>query len=356
MKLNSSKDYDYYYKWSYEIPFGLLLSILVVGVGMCVLRFILYGIQKCFCSSKPKPRDCEAGTGRSRCGRPKSVLKYFNGAIKDVMIRISNFLLIEFEEDEEMYKLFNVRVRGIVMHYVFLVIMGNMAVCIISFWNVFGVDILIDECHLRYDCFPLNKADLSPIETLPLDLEKCEEYVSTGGSNITMICFQLAYRYSEGLGEAGGLLFIIQLVTNVLIYFIVRSVQIALWIYRDTCCSSIHDSRWYKKIFPLLISMSLSILITGSFVVLCVFIPQRVLYDREEFVSTLDIPNRRLETYIYYITLVVLSTTPLVFGFGIRFDIIISPARNENKDTSDDTSKFALEIEQTLNSDNTVLY
>ncbi len=222
------------------------------------------------------------------------------------------------------------------MQYVFLIIMGNMAVCIISFWNVFGVDILIDECHPRYDCFPLHAANLSAIKMLPIDSGDCDDYISNG-NDVTVICFQLAFKYSEGLGEAGGLLFVIQVVTNVLIYFSVRTVQVALWLYNSRCSS--HANSCYKTVIPFAISITLSVLVTGTFLVLSVLFPQRILYDRPEFVTTQDTPNRRLETSIYYLTLAFLSLTPLVFGIGIKFDAIINSTEKYKGVTEDMATK-----------------
>ncbi len=118
----------------------LLISfyqLLALGVLLCLVRFVLYCVQKYCYPSKSSDSESTCSS-RLRCA-----LKYGNNALKDIMLRISNFLLIEFKVDEETYKLFDVEVRGIVMQYVFLVIMINMAVSIISFWNVFGVDILI---------------------------------------------------------------------------------------------------------------------------------------------------------------------------------------------------------------------
>ena len=330
------RDYHYYYQWSYEIPLGLLLSIIGVGVGVYVLRLVLYSIQKYICASKSS--DWEVETSKSGYSR---LLKCANDALKDIMLRMSNFLLIEFEENDEIYKLFNVQMHGFVLHYIFLVIMGNIAVCIISFWNVFGVDILINEWHSRYDCFPLNKADLSPIETLPMDYKNFEGYVSD--DNVTIVCFQLTRKYSEGLGKAGGFLFIVQLLTNILIYFTVRCIQIALCIYNNCHYSTIN--KWYKTIVPFGISVTLSVLLAGTFVSLSVFFRHEILSDKMEFINT---PNQCLETWIYYLRLV-LSITPLVFGIGIRFDTIITHARKNY------IEKDATEYKTTENTVNTII-
>ncbi len=100
-----------------------------------------------------------------------------------------------------------------------------------------------------------------------------------------------------------------------------------------------------------LISISLSVLIAGTFLVLSVFLPQKILYDRPEFVTTLDTPNRRLETWIYYLTLGILSLTPLVFGIGIRFNTTGDKATENSTNTADTSIN-----KQSLVDNNSILY
>lgn len=104
-----------------------------------------------------------------------------------------------------------------VLQYFFIIFISLVLVSFILFWNTFTSNVFFG-CDPHFDCFPLHTNNKTPIDTTPL--KNCSEFAEN--ENVTILCFQLVYRYSEGIGEAGGFLFIMQVIANLLIYITVR--------------------------------------------------------------------------------------------------------------------------------------
>ncbi len=64
----------------------------------------------------------------------------------------------------------------------------------------------------------------TPIDINPIT--DCSEH--TVKENTTIICFQVVFKYSEGLGKAGGFLFSMQVIINIVIYVVVSIFRVVL--------------------------------------------------------------------------------------------------------------------------------
>ena len=76
-----------------------------------------------------------------------------------------------------------------------------LSACFITFWNIYMVDELIgDQCHPSYDCFPVRGDKL--LETTPV--QNCSQ---SWDPDIKFRCYQLVYSYAQGVSATGGILF-----------------------------------------------------------------------------------------------------------------------------------------------------
>ena len=77
-----------------------------------------------------------------------------------------------------------------------------LSACFITFWNVYMVEELIgDSCNPNYDCFPIINGTHSQAE--PVD--NCTLHIWPPDTEFE--CFQLVYRYAQGISATGGILF-----------------------------------------------------------------------------------------------------------------------------------------------------
>ena len=191
--------------------------------------------------------------------------KPIRNGFKDVTIRVNKFLLIEFEErdinrevqdtskvtegsqlsqsrgserlvnenielldkntdlqkrvnGEKKYSLYGVQVHYWVLQILFIFFLAVFGMSFVLFWNTFIADEKIG-CDNEWDCFyTINNSLREPID--------CKLY----DENATTICFRKALKFPEGIGAAGGFMFAMQVLVNLLIYITVR--------VRSITCSS----------------------------------------------------------------------------------------------------------------------
>ncbi len=206
------KDYEYYHRWTYIIPVSLLVSIVAFGL---ITPFLIWLSTLC---------------ARKCCKHNKNnniVVYYLRNGLRDVIIRANKYYPLEFDYSVDAkcsdnvckysYTMFGATVQFYVLQYFFIVFVSLVLVSFILFWNTFTSNVFIG-CDPHFDCFPLHANNETPIQNNLI--QNCSEF--TRNENITILCFQLVYRYSEGIGEAGGFLFIMQVITNLLIYVTIR--------------------------------------------------------------------------------------------------------------------------------------
>ncbi len=170
-----------------------------------------------------------------------------------------------------------------------------------------------------YDCFPMHRANQTPI-SIPA-ITNCDDF--SINENTTVLCYRLVYKYSEGLGEAGGFLFSMQVITNLLIYCIVRMVRAMLKITKIALRRKISqsnrqelDKKWVLRI-SLISRVSAVLIVLVLYFLIIVLVPLWLLLDRQDFGETLRTPDRQLQLYLYEYTLFVLFLVPLIVGGGI---------------------------------------
>ena len=305
-----TRDYYYYQRWTYQFPIGLLAGILTVGVLTLLLTATIRKlVMKC--------------SGRSKTDVPWQVKFLLDGA-RDAMLRITNFLLFEFEyqKNSEAYFLYGVRVYRFVLQYLFIVLLTLLSVCILSFWNTFLAEATVDQCDHIQDCFLIHRANQTPIETNPII--NCNNHPIN--EEVSILCFELVYRYSEGLGEAGGFLFSMQVITNILIYIVVRMVRTiikATKILRTVNAIKNGVPPGNRKINRHVGAVSLCskawavVVVLTAYVAVAVLLPVWLFHDRQEFLETLKTPQRQFQLFLYEYTIFVLFLVPPIVGGGI---------------------------------------
>ena len=321
-------DYHYYYRWTFIIPASLLAGI--VGFGLftpCLMWTVSRCIRRC----------CNPNTG------DHVVTHYLQNAFRDVMIRVSKYFLLEFdytveEKDENepynttySYSMYSATVEFYVLQYFFIVFLSMIMVSFILFWNTFTSSVFIG-CDPYYDCFPLHASNETPIQTLPL--KDCSRY--SGNENVTILCFQLVYKYSEGIGEAGGFLFIMQVIVNLLIYITVRIQTIFANAYIEFRKRYIHRSSVVNakliRVCSLIVTM---LLIPTGYALITVGIPLGFYRIRPEFYASLQTPQRFLQFMIYLFINFVLILIPIFVGRGTRDNLLKETQISNNNDSQE---------------------
>ena len=307
MDITSPRDYFYYERWSYHAPIGILVTILIVGL-ICI---ILTAIGRQIVPS-----------GEAYLKLPWGIRFFFDG-LRDVTLRTTRFLLFEFEHEKavekHVYNLYGVQVYLFVLQYLFIVLLTIYSVSGLTFWNTFLAETTVDQCDTLSDCFPIHRANETPIQTTPIT--DCDDFPVT--DNVSILCFQLVYRYSEGLGEAGGFLFSMQVMTNILIYAVVRMVRSMLKLFKIVISrrkgEPMSEERMRKYAGRLsVISKTVAVLLVLIlYCILVVLLPLWLFFDRKEFRETLKTPQRQLQLFLYEYTILVLFLVPPIVGFGI---------------------------------------
>ena len=214
--MSNSRDYNYYDKWTFLFPLYSLSSIFSMSVLAVLFRVVLNN------KNSKKPYD--------QLNKRQTCLKLFINGLVDLMVQTSKFLLFEFEYEKiknlakVQYRLHGVPVHLFVLQYLFIMLLSILAMSLLSFWNVFFVESEVDACNELLDCFPMYRDNLTPIDINPII--DCTQH--TVNENTTIICFQVVFKYSEGLGEAGGFLFLMQVIINIVIYVVVSIFRVVL--------------------------------------------------------------------------------------------------------------------------------
>ncbi len=320
-----SRDYSYYHRWTFLFP---LVTLLVV-FGLSVLTIVIAALFRKALSKYTEKTYEEL--------RPQNIcLKIVFSGFRDVMLRTINFLLFEFEYEKVKennykkskektfeYRLYGVPVHLFVLQYLFIVLLSILAVSILSLWNIFIAESFLDECSTHYDCFPIFRENSTPIETNPIT--DCDEFPIN--EDTTVLCYRVVYRYSEGLGEAGGFLFSMQVITNVLIYGVVRIFRTVLKVTKIVSHRNLVDGRrertmtdigrkWPFRVSRFAKVLAMTITLMLHFILL-VFLPVWVLHQREDFLVTIKRLQRKLQLALYANVIFVLSLVPLIVGTGI---------------------------------------
>ena len=261
--------------------------------------------------------------------------KPIRNGFKDVMIRVNKFLLIEFEEsdvnikvqdtgkvterselsqsggserlvnenielldkntdlqkranEEKKYSLYGVQVHYRVLQILFIAFLAVFGMSFVLFWNTFIVDEKIG-CDSEWDCFYTSNSSLR--ETID-----CTQY----DENATTICFRIALKFPEGIGDAGGFMFAMQVLVNFLIYITVR--------VRSITCSSRRDKIGRFVLLGIIIIVQL---VATVIVPLC-------LRALPEIQTTLRTSQRELQFWTYmYMSFILLIIVPAI-ALGVK--------------------------------------
>ena len=207
------RSYGTYVSLTLVVPISLLLTIAFISI------FVMFDMLNCGILKK---------------------CKNLSNIFKDIVIRVNKFLVIEFEERKEnvteelkdngndetteiiqhrrgtnKYFLYGVEVRYRVIRTLCVVFLTVFGMSFVLFWNTFIADEIIG-CDSEWDCF-VSGGNISSYEPI----NNCTQY-DKYDENITIICFRIALKFSEGVGDAGGFLFAMQVLVNFLIYITVR--------------------------------------------------------------------------------------------------------------------------------------
>ena len=279
---------------------------------------------------------------------------YLQNAVRDVMIRVSKYFLLEFDytvEDKDenepyntiySYSMYGATVEFYVLQYFFIVFLSMIMVSFILFWNTFTSSVFIG-CDPYYDCFPLHASNETPIQTLPL--KDCSVY--SRNENVTILCFQLVYKYSEGIGEAGGFLFIMQVIVNLLIYITIRIRTIFANAYIQFRKQHINKPSFVSakliRVCSLIVTM---FLIPIGYALVTVGVPLGFYRIRPEFYASLQTPQRFLQFMIYLFINFVLILIPIFVGRGTRDNLPKETLVSKNNDSGEksDSSRDDLHV------------
>ena len=113
-----------------------------------------------------------------------------------------------------------------------------------------------------------------------------------------IICFRMAYKYSEDLGEAGGFLFVMQVIVNFLTWLSVRLGS--------------KGGQYCRKCTVVAFSVVLSL----SYVFVVAFLPYLATLERPELYQTLQTPQRQLQLFMYAYSNVFLVIIPIVGAYN----------------------------------------
>ena len=306
MNSTFQRDYFYYWRWSFQAPIGILVTILIVGLICIILTWI--------------GRQVIRSISQERI--PWGIRFLIEGH-RDLTLRTTSFLLFEFQHDkkgeEDVYLLYGVQVHLFVLQYLFIVLLTIISVCVLSFWNTFLAETSLDQCDTFSDCFPILRGSQTPIQITPIT--DCDNFPVT--ENVTVLCFKVVYRYSEGLGEAGGFLFSMQVVSNILIYAVVRSVRTVLKFFKIVMLRKKGEpmSDVKRKKYVSRLSMGIRILaviiVLIIYCILIVLVPLWLFSDRQDFRESLRTPQRQLQLFLYEYTIFVMFLVPPIVGAGI---------------------------------------
>ncbi len=166
----------------------------------------------------------------------------------------------------------------------------------------------------------------------------------------TVVCFEVVYRYSEGLGEAGGFLFSMQAITNIFIYIVVRTIRTILKIAKiliykyssDPTNKQMKNKVICVSIFAKLLAI---LIVQASYVVMLIVIPIWFVVLRTDFQTTLRTPQRKLQLGLYIYTVSLLFMVPLfvgifIQGYNVYEDIDVDMYMNEKQEIDPEISNY----------------
>ncbi len=298
------RDFAYYRVVSFNLPLAVIVISLLVGIALVILTCV----GRCLC-----------------CLESCCAVRFLLDVLRDIMLRIISFSLFEFKHKkrgkEHIYLLYGVRVSVYALNFLSVLLLGIMFASLISFWNTFLTESTIDECDSRADCFQIfRSAGIMSRESERIT--DCNNIVMNDERRTT-VCFRMAYRYSEGLGEAGGFLFSMQVITNIFIYIIVRIVRVVLKVTKILIHKNVADpdSTQFKyrikcvSFFAKLVAM---LLVQAVYAGILIVLPLQLVVLRSDFRQTLVTPNRLLQLILYSYTICLLFLVPLFVGIFVQ--------------------------------------
>ena len=252
--------------------------------------------------------------------------------MRDILIRSTKFFLSEFEgpkggwkiekecakqsqifnsgmavqntststDTKRTYKLYGIKVKKFFIHLLFLLRVILILTSAVTFFSAFLTETAF-SCIENFDCFLMTEEDKYSEDKL----EDCENFTSS-----EIICFRLAYKYSEALGEAGGYLYVMRVVMNLLTWMSVRLGD--------------YIGDYHKKWQVTAIAM----IISGIFVFLTVLLPSFATLERPDVYDTFRTPKRQLQLVIYAYSNIIMVVIPPVGAYCAY------PENTEMKNTS----------------------
>ena len=196
------------------------------------------------------------------------------------------------EKKHLLYYLYGVQVHYRLIQFLFVVSLSIIGMGFVLFWNTFIAE-AIYGCDNGYHCFVIKTDNIN--YTQHQLITNCTDFKND--NNSVAICYKLLFNFSEGIGAAGGFLFAMQVLVNLLIYVTIRVRKMKC---NNACC------RITVK-FAVLIAIFILQLAFTLVAPIAFFITGLVVY------KTLPTPQRFLQflTYIY-MSIILLFVVPFV--------------------------------------------
>ncbi len=281
--------YDYYQRWSLIAPAVFLALILLFAIISIVAVLPL----KHFFS-----------------GHQDNILIQ---GFHDTLRRSLSFFLFEFDSKQEQtttqeerldggesgqtkagtkivptYYLYGVKVKKFFIGNLFAVFLVLVMTSIVTFMNTFLTENSF-SCEENFDCFVMIDEDVFKNERIT----DCSNF-----THMEIICFRMAYKYSEGLGEAGGFLFVMQVIVNFLTWLSVRLGS--------------KGGQHCRKCTVVAFSVVMSL----SYVFVVAFLPFLAALERPKVYETLKTPQRQLQLFIYAYSNLFLAIIPILGAYN----------------------------------------
>ena len=116
-----------------------------------------------------------------------------------------------------MYYLYGVQVHYRLIQFLFVVSLSIIGMGFVLFWNTLIAEAIYD-CDSEYDCFVFYTDNIN--YTQYQLITNCTDFKDNNIAD--SICYKLVFNFSEGIGDAGGFLFAMQVLVNLLIYITIR--------------------------------------------------------------------------------------------------------------------------------------
>ena len=121
------------------------------------------------------------------------------------------------EKKQLLYYLYGVQVHYRLIQFLFVVSLSIIGMGFVLFWNTFMVQYTAG-CDSRYDCFVTKTNNKN--STLYEPITNCTDFKNDNNSDAR--CYRLVFNFSEGIGAAGGFLFAMRVLVNLLVYVTIR--------------------------------------------------------------------------------------------------------------------------------------